>query len=229
VKVSQLVADLPQVVELDINPLLADEKGIVALDARMRVARTAAAGTDRLAIRPYPAELEQWIEFGGRRVLVRPIRPEDEPQHSELLRRIAASDIQFRFLYASREYGHLELARFTQIDYDREMAFIATAPNAAGIAETLGVVRAMADPDNTSAEFAILVRSDLKGQGLGRALLEKIIRYCRNRGTGELFGEVLATNAPMLALAASFGFEVSRVPPDLSIVRITLTLSSVNT
>jgi acetyltransferase len=229
VKVSQLVADLPEVVELDINPLLADGKGIVALDARMRVARTAAAGTDRFAIRPYPAELEQWIEFGGRRVLVRPIRPEDEPQHSELLRRIAASDIQFRFLYARREFGHLELARFTQIDYDREMAFIATAPNNAGITETLGVVRAIADPDNTSAEFAILVRSDLKGKGLGRALLGAIIRYCGDRGTGKLFGEVLSSNAPMLALAASFGFEVSRVPPDLNVVRITLSLFRVNT
>jgi acetyltransferase len=226
VKIAQLVADLPEVVELDVNPLLADEKGIVALDARMRVARTAAAGAERFAIRPYPAELEQWIEFGGRRVLLRPIRPEDEPQHRELLSRITLSDVQFRFFYARREFSHLELARFTQIDYDREMAFIATAEGAAGTPETLGVVRAIADPDNASAEFAILVRSDIKGQGLGRALLGAIIRYCRDRGTGVLVGEVLSSNRTMLALVVSLGFEVSRAPPDLNIVRVALTLNS---
>ena len=225
VKIAQLVADLPEVVELDINPLLADEKGIVALDARMRVARTAAAGVERFSIRPYPAELEQWIEFGGRRVLLRPIRPEDEPQHRELLSRIRLSDVQFRFFCARREFSHSELARFTQIDYDREMAFIATTGHAAGTPETLGVARAIADPDNASAEFAILVRSDMKGQGLGRALLSAIIRYCRDRGTGMLLGEVLAGNRAMLALVASLGFEMSQVPTDLSIVKVALALN----
>ncbi len=208
VKVSQLIADLPQVVELDINPLLADEKGIVALDARIRVARAAATGTERFAIRPYPAELEEWIEFNGRRVLVRPIRPEDEPQHREFLGRIAPDDIQYRFFNAKREFTHTELARFSQIDYDREMAFIATVSNDAGMLETLGVVRAIADPDNSSAEFAILVRSDLKGRGLGRTLMKKIIRYCRSRGTVQLVGEVLAGNRAMLALAVALGFTV---------------------
>jgi acetyltransferase len=224
VKISQLIADLPEVVELDVNPLLADEKGIVALDARMRVVRTAAAGAERFAIRPYPAELEQWIEFGGRRVLLRPIRPEDEPQHRELLGRVTLSDVQFRFFYARREFSHTELARFTQIDYDREMAFIATSEGPGGASETLGVVRAIADPDNVSAEFAILVRSDIKGQGLGRALLGKIIRYCRDRGTRTLFGEVLSSNHAMLRLVTGLGFAVSRAPPDLNILKVALDL-----
>jgi acetyltransferase len=226
VKVSQLVADMPELVELDINPLFADAEGIIALDARARVARSETAGTERFAIRPYPKELEERITFLGREILLRPIRPEDEPQHREFLSRVAPDDIMFRFLYSKRGFAHSELARFTQVDYDREMAFIATTKGAAGMPETLGVVRAIADPDNTKAEFAILVRSDLKGEGLGRALLKKIVRYCRHRGTQQLFGEVLSSNRAMLALVASLGFEVSRVPSDLSVVGIALTLNS---
>ena len=127
---------------------------------------------------------------------------------------------------AKRGFEHSELARFTQIDYDREMAFIATTTNSAGIPETLAVARAIADPDNRSAEFAILVRSDLKGQGLGHALLGKMIRYCRARGTREIIGEVLTGNAPMLALAASHGLKAQNIPADPSVVRISLRLNS---
>jgi acetyltransferase len=222
VKLSQLVADLPELAELDVNPLLADGDGVIALDARIRVARAAAAGAARFAIRPYPRELEEWTEFDGRRVLLRPIRPEDEPQHREFLGRISPEDIEFRFFHAKRGFEHPELARFTQIDYDREMAFIASAAGAAGAAETLGVVRAIADPDNTSAEFAILVRSDLKGRGLGHTLLDKIVRYSRKRGTRRLCGEVLAGNRQMIALAASLGFELQDAPEDPRVVRMTL-------
>ena len=225
VKVSQLIADVPELVELDINPLFVGAEGIVALDARARVARSEAARTERFSIRPYPMELEERVEFNGREVLLRPIRPEDEPQHREFLSRVSEDDILYRFFHSKRGFAHSELARFTQIDYDREMAFIATARNETGVPETLGVVRAIADPDNTNAEFAILVRSDLKGRGLGHALLGKMIRYCRDRGIGQLFGEVLSTNAAMLALVASFGFKVGRVPLDLNVVRISLTLN----
>ncbi len=226
VKVSQLVADQPAIVELDVNPLLAHARGVIALDVRARVVRPGTARAPHLAIRPYPGELEEWITFDGRQLLVRPIRPEDEPQHRQLLARISADDIQFRFFHAKREFAHTELARFTQIDYDREMAFIATEPNTAGVPETLGVARAIADPDNTSAEFAVLVRSDVKGRGLGRALLDKLIRYCRDRGTRELTGEVLTTNARMLKLTAALGFKGNIMPEDPGITRVTLTLHS---
>ena len=229
VKMSQLIADVPELVELDINPLLADAEGIVALDARVRVTRSDATGARQFAIRPYPSELEESMDLNGRAVLLRPIRPEDEPQHREFLRRIAPEDIRFRFFYSKRAFGHSELARFTQIDYDREMAFIVTAANESGVPETLAVARAITDPDNTRAEFAILVRSDLKGQGIGHALLGKMVRYCRARGTCEIIGEVLANNASMLALAATYGFKVDRVPADLSIVRISLSLDSSET
>jgi acetyltransferase len=125
VQLSQLISDIPEIVELDINPLLADEAGVVALDARIKVAAAKTGGTERSAIRPYPKELEQWIEFEGRRVLLRPIRPEDEPQLKELLARNTAEDIHFRFFHALKELPHSQLARFTQIDYHREMAFVA--------------------------------------------------------------------------------------------------------
>jgi acetyltransferase len=119
---------------------------------------------------------------------------------------VDAQDLQMRFFHAVRVISHAQLARFTQIDYDREMAFIASVDDRTPRAETWGVVRAIADPDNTRAEFAILVRSDLKGHGLGSLLMNKIIRYCTQRGTGALTGEVLRANDRMLALARTLGF-----------------------
>jgi acetyltransferase len=118
---------------------------------------------------------------------------------------------------------HSQMARFTQIDYDREMAFIAKPADAKNGGETLGVVRTVTDPDNERAEFAIVVRSDLKGQGLGHTLLEKMIRYCRSRGTGEVIGEVLPNNRPMLDLARSLGF-ASRVIAEGEAVEVRLEL-----
>jgi acetyltransferase len=140
---------------------------------------------------------------------LRPIRPEDDPAHHELFSKLKPEDIRFRFFRAVRELPRSDYARYTQIDYDREMAFIATRKGADGHPETLGVVRAVADPDNAMAEFAIVVRSDLKGFGLGSILMDKIIRYCRDRCTGELCGEVLAENRAMQALARKLGFVVT--------------------
>ncbi len=222
VQLSQLAVDIAQIVELDINPLLADDQGVIALDARIRVAPASGAAADRLAIRPYPKELEERVEFGDRSVLLRPIRPEDAPQHREFLTHISEEDMHARFFRAVKELPAADLAYLTQIDYERAMAFIAVGTDANGRAETLGVVRAQADPDNVSAEFAVLVRSDLKGLGLGSQLMEKIIRYCRQRGTRWLTGDVLATNVRMLQLASAHGFhsEVARE----GTVRVTLEL-----
>ncbi len=209
IRVSQLIADVPEINELDINPLLADEHSVIALDARVRVEASALSGPARLAIRPYPKELEEVVKFQEGSLLLRPIRPEDEPAHHDLLSKLKPEDIRFRFFRAMRELPRSDYARYTQIDYDREMAFIATRKDAQGRPETLGVVRAVADPDNASDEFAIIVRSDLKGQGLGSLLMEKMIRYCRDRGTGQLIGEVFKANCGMQALARRFGFVVS--------------------
>ncbi len=209
IKVSQLVADIAEIHELDINPLLADEDGVIALDARVRVEAGELPGPARLAIRPYPRELEESITFQDRPLTLRPIRPDDDQAHHELFSKLEPEDIRFRFFRTVRELPRSDYARYTQIDYDREMAFIATREETQGRFETLGVVRAIADPDNATAEFAIVVRSDLKGLGLGSILMDKIIRYSRDRGTGELCGEVLDENRGMQALARKLGFVIA--------------------
>ena len=210
VQVSRLVCDIPEIVELDINPLLADPGGAVVLDARMRLALAdrSASTLDRLAIRPYPRELEETIVWNGGDLLLRPVRPEDGPAHLKFFDALTPDDVRYRMFVRIRELQPSQLARFTQIDYDREMAFIATRPGPDGAPETLGVGRVVADPDNVSAEFAVTVRSDLKGAGLGRILMEKLIAYCRSRGTREIVGEALPQNNRIIGLVRKLGFEV---------------------
>ncbi|MGJ9419600.1 GNAT family N-acetyltransferase [Massilia sp. CMS3.1] len=212
VQVSRLVSDIPEIVELDINPLLADANGAIVLDARMRLALAdhSASTLDRLAIRPYPRELEETIDFGGLPLLLRPVRPEDGPAHLRFFDALTPDDVRYRMFVRIRELQPSQLARFTQIDYDREMAFIATRPGPDGLPETLGVGRVVADPDNVSAEFAVTVRSDLKGMGLGRILMQKLIDYCRSRGTREIVGEALPQNNRIIGLVKKLGFEVLR-------------------
>ena len=206
VSLSQLAADVPEIVELDVNPLLAHSDGVIALDARVRLECTASRGTERFAIRPYPVELEEDVQLDGRRVHLRPIRPEDFAQHKRFLSRCSPEDLHSRFLATFRELPDAEIARLTQIDYDREMALIAEQSEGEGAIETLGVARMSADPDNFQAEFAILVRSDFKRHGLGRLLLGKLIRYCGDRGISRMTSNVLSGNAGMLGLGAALGF-----------------------
>jgi len=207
VKISQLVTDHAEIAEFDINPLLADAEGVLALDARMRLEPSQRPGAARLAIRPYPRELEEQAEIGGVRLLIRPVRPEDAPAHVEFFAKLSTEDRYLRFFRAMHEIPPEHLARFTQLDYEREMALVAVSRGPSGKQETLGVVHVTTDADNADAEFAIVVRTDWQRRGLGRALLERIARYCRARGTGRLRGETLVENRAMLGLAQRLGFD----------------------
>lgn len=211
IRVSHLVTDLPEVVELDINPLLADGAGVLALDARVRLLPPppGTSGLDRLAILPYPDALEECISWQGERVLLRPIQPEDAPQYAAFFQSLEPEDVRYRMFVRMRALSASQLARFTQIDYDREMAFVAVRADANGTSEILGEARAIADPDNLVAEFAIVVRSDLKGRGLGRILMGKLLNYCRAKGIGQVAGEALAHNARVLNLVRELGFSIS--------------------
>jgi acetyltransferase len=223
VAVSELLALEPRITEIDINPLLADAAGVVALDARVRVSAAAPGGAARFAIAPYPAQLVQRRAWRGRELVIRPIRPEDEGQHRAFLERLAPEDIRMRVFYSRRTLPRSELARLVQIDYGREMAFVATAAGEGGTEETLGAARASSDPDNHSAEFGVIVRSDLKGQGLGRLLMQALIGHFRERGTRRLVGEVLVQNRGMRALCQRLGFVEC---PDGDLVRVTLELAT---
>lgn len=225
VKVSQMIGDLDQVAELDINPLLADAQGVVALDARIKVAPSPVPADRRLAIRPYPKALEETLVLpGGQELFLRPIRPEDEPALQGLFARLSKEEIRLRFLHAMKILSHDMAARLTQIDYDREMALVLTDPGVQAEPMLYGVVRLAADPDNRRAEFAILIRRDFTGMGLGPMLMRRIIDYARQRGIGELFGDVLVDNRPMLKLCEAFGFKKKYDPrePDVAIVTLPL-------
>jgi acetyltransferase len=209
IQVAHLAAELPEVAELDINPLLADAQGVIALDARVLLKPLQLRHPhDRLAIRPYPQELEETVQWLGQPMCLRPIRPEDGEAHLQFFQALDPIDVRFRIFIHMRELQPSQLARMTQIDYDREMAFIAVRKRADGSEETLGVVRAVADPDNINAEFAIIIRSDLKNLGLGQLLMAKLITYFQQRGTRAIVGEALSENHALIDLTKNLGFEV---------------------
>ncbi len=207
VHVAELVADIGEIATLDIDPVTVQEGVLRVHGARATLGPRRPESS--MAIRPYPQELEQEIDWQGAPLLLRPIRPEDAPAHVRFFSQLAPDDVRLRFFSAMKELPPAQLARLTQIDYDRAMAFIATRTGADGLPETLGVVRAVADPDNQKAEFAIIVRSDLKGKGLGNILFQKLLDYFRSRGTREITGEALSENIGMQQLIRRFGGTVT--------------------
>ncbi len=224
VKLSQMAADLPEIHELDINPLLADQNGVLALDARVGISMPAAkfAGRTRFAVRPYPTEWERQLQLrDGRTVCVRPMRPDDEPAIVRLLQNVSPEDFRLRFFHSVKEFSHQFVGRLTQLDYARAMAFVALDSVSK---EVIGVVRLHSDSRYETAEYAILLRSELKGKGLGWALMQLLIEYARAEGLKSLFGEVLNENTTMLAMCRELGFKVTSDPKDLHVLVVSFDL-----
>jgi len=222
VRLSELIGENPEIRELDINPLLADADGVIALDARVALKSERIEPRVPMAIAPYPADWEKAITLGGLDgILLRPIKPEDEALYAEFMAHVTENDTRLRFLAPMKALPFGFLARLTQIDYAREMAFIAMDQQSGTL---LGVARYTADPDLARAEYAVLVRSDLKGRGLGWALMSHLIAHARARGIGTLHGDVLTENTTMLAMCADLGFEIRAVPDDPTMREVVLPL-----
>jgi acetyltransferase len=227
VKLSQIAVDLPEVAELDINPLLADAKGVLSVDCRIRLKPAPKPGTLRLAIRPYPRRLEEPFPMpDGRTLLLRPILPEDEPQLTAAFQHLSPESVRMRFFALLKELPPYMRARLTQIDYEREMALVLVSSGPPGQAEIFAVVRISADPDNENAEFAIAVRDELSGQGIGTRLMEKIIAYSRSRGIRRIIGLVLSENTAMIDICRRLGFKTQHESERPDAVRVTLDLAT---
>jgi acetyltransferase len=231
VKVAQLAADVPEIRELDLNPLLADENGVIAVDARVAIrpleaAPRGARGHPRFAVRPYPKEWERHVTLSdGTAIFVRPIRPEDARLYDQFFDGVTDQDLRLRFFALVKEFSQAFVARLTQIDYARAMAFIAIE-EATG--QMLGVVRLHANATYDSGEYAVLVRSDLKGRGLGWLLMQTLIEYARAEGLRTIEGQVLRENATMMAMCRELGFSIVPDPeePSASLVRLTIATPS---
>jgi acetyltransferase len=228
VKLAQLTADFPEIREIDLNPVLADETGVIAVDARVSIAavephRRGPSGHPRFAIRPYPKEWERRLCLqDGTAVFVRPVRPEDEPLYAPFFTHVTQQDLRLRFFAPVKEFSHMFVARLTQIDYARAMAFIAVDETSG---DMLGAVRIHADAEYQTGEYAILVRSDLKGHGLGWLLMELMIEYARAEGLSCVRGQVLQENTTMLRMCRNLGFAVTTDTQDASIADVVLQLN----
>ncbi|WP_192037009.1 GNAT family N-acetyltransferase [Halomonas sp. YLGW01] len=203
VKLSQMASDLPRLRGMEINPLLLNRDGLLAVDFALDLGAPA-----RHAIMPYPEELRERVELDGMDVEVRPIRAEDAPLITGFHKHLSEESIRFRYFHHKADLTKRDLATLADINYDRQMAFIAVRLDQGGESEMLGVVRVWNDPDNIRTEFSVIIRDDLHGQGLGRLLMTKMIRYCRGVGTLEMFGKIMIDNQPMRSLMKQLGFRL---------------------
>ena len=222
--VSQMIVDFPAIISMDINPLLADADGVIALDARIEIDVSAIeqrGANPALVVRPYPAEWAKDVSIKGNDIHIRPIKPTDIEFYPEFLARISPDDIRLRFLAPRKYFPDEMLKRLTQLDYDRDMAFVALDRKTGALA---GVGRLSGDPDRRVAEYALVVRTDLQGHGLGWALLQHIIGYARAEGIGRIEGIVLNENDAMLTMCREFGFSVRHDPDQPGLSRVELTI-----
>ncbi len=222
VRVSQLIVDFPEIAELDIDPLLSSSESVQAADAWIAL-RPLDAPPSRLALAPYPAELQGQYVANGQEFTIRPIRPEDAKAHAAFFLRLSPQDIRYRFFTAIRELSPEQTARMTQVDFEREMAFVATRPGPDGEPETVGVARLVCDAP-LHGEFAVVVQPDMKGLGLARHLMEQLINWGRSQNMYEIVGQVLSDNQPMLHFVRKLGFTIHHVPDEPDVVEAKLVL-----
>jgi acetyltransferase len=227
-RVSEMVCELPWIEELDINPLIVDENGAIVADARIVVGQHAPVRGryGHMAIHPYPARLvSTWQPPQGELVTLRPIRPEDAELEQEFVRGLSPESRRFRFMDTLRELTPAMLVRFTQIDYDREMAFVATVQREGKEVE-VGVCRYITNPDAVTCEYAVVVADDWQRRGLGRRMMAVLIEVARRRGLEAMIGHVMSGNRGMLQLSQDMGFVVSNSSDDPQVKRVTLALKS---
>ena len=227
VKIAQIAADIPAVREIDLHPILADASGLIAVDARIVVARDLSLKpgmtNPRFAVAPYPIEQEEQFALrDGTPVFIRPVRPEDEVMYRMFFQGIPAEDLRLRFFAPMRDFSHAFLARLTQVDYARAYAVAAFDERQLMI----GGVRLVIDPDHAAGEFSILVSPALKGRGLGRSLMERMIGAARIFDVGRIEGYVLAENDTMLRLCRALGFSVRSDPEERGVMRVSLPLAN---
>lgn len=230
--ISEMVCELPWIQELDLNPLIVDENGAIAADARIVIDHAASATGDRYAhmsIYPYPVHLiQEWQMNDGQVVTIRPIRPEDADMEQEFVKNMSDESRYYRFMDTLRELTQTMLVRFTQIDYDREMALVATITkeledNVDGVEpyeHQIGVARYVVNPDGESVEFALAVGDDWQKCGVGRKLMTALIECARMKGYRAVVGDVLSTNAKMFRLMTSLGFTIHPHPDDTAVKRV---------
>ncbi len=231
-RVSEMVCELPWIREMDINPLIVDENGAVAVDARIVIGNLplTAGRYDHMAIHPYPSHLStQYQANDGKQVIIRPIKPEDAKIEQSFVQALSPETRYMRFMNTIRELSSSQLTRLTQIDYDREMAFIAVTNGEGELADQqieIGVVRYATNPDGESCEFAIVVADDWQGKGLARRLMGIMIDAARNAGLKYMNGDFLGENTRMLKFVGSLGFVLSTHPEDSGLKRGILVLNN---
>lgn len=212
VRLSQLVTDFAEIAEIDINPLVIFENRVIAVDARVMLRPSAVEAPLHLIISPYPNQYEEEIEIkGAGRLTVRPIRPEDAPLLEEMFNALSPMSIYYRFFSPMKHLPHHMLARFTQIDYDRDVAMVAISCTK-GTEKMLGVSRVISQSNRKNAEFAVLVADQWHGKGIGAALLKRCLDIARTRNIEKIHGFVLSGNVKMLALARKMGFTIKQQP-----------------